>query len=563
MDRLWYVAYGSNTSLEYFASRFDAERDAEPVWNDESWVELPYALYFASSSQTWNGSAVAFVSLDRSEAARTVGRAFLIDRDSFDDVLAAEHLGIAHTWDFDVGELRVGAWCPVPTRAKYNAVLRLADVGGAPAFAITTARAFDRARPSDDYLSRCREGLASAPGLEDVDRYLGEAIERSLAGDASSVPPAPGAPFRWKRTLAELGSTGYPTVHLGPDDAWLAADGPLSGIVEADGRRAPAWFLPPQQGQDAGASPQVFRSLGIESVPPEGISCRLAVGYPVRLQRVPARSDDVEIADRVQVAPETARRLGPWALLASPTLSGPVSLSPRPHVPADCARVSYATRELWEFDSPSGHVSLLPLAAVQHRDRSGSGRFAKGVRRRISRVLEGLLGAPAVPLRATEGVVGDEGRAVIRVDSTALDFFGVRPGEEVVVSWADEETTARALLQTSELRDRMRDQLAQRTGRQSRLSTRARIETETLLWHLQAWLSPAVRDALVIPPDTVVRVRRNILHAIRRHLLALVVPVGGLTIAVLAIPGVPLALQIIVPLAALLLAFLPVRLPRA
>lgn len=178
-------------------------------------------------------------------------------------------------------------------------------------------------------------------------------------------------------------------------------------------------------------------------------------------------------------------------------------------------------------------------------------------------MLEGLLGAPAVPLRATEGVVGDEGRAVIRVDSTALDFFGVRPGEEVVVSWADEETTARALLQTSELRDRMRDQLAQRTGRQSRLSTRARIETETLLWHLQAWLSPAVRDALVIPPDTVVRVRRNILHAIRRHLLALVVPVGGLTIAVLAIPGVPLALQIIVPLAALLLAFLPVRLPRA
>ena len=40
-------------------------------------------------------------------------------------------------------------------------------------------------------------------------------------------------------------------------------------------------------------------------------------------------------------------------------------------------------------------------------------------------------------------------------------------------------------------------------------------------------------------------------------------PVSGLTIAVLAIPGVPLFLQIIVPLAALLLAFLPVRLPRA
>jgi hypothetical protein len=148
------------------------------------------------------------------------------------------------------------------------------------------------------------------------------------------------------------------------------------------------------------------------------------------------------------------------------------------------------------------------------------------------------------------------------VDATALDFLGVRAGDEVIVSWGDRETTARALLQTPDLRARMRDQLAQATGRQSRLSTRAKDESEKILWHLQAWMSPAVRDALVIPPDTVVRLRRSVPDALLKHLLALELPVGGLTIAVLAIPGVPWPVQVVVPIVALVLALLPLRLPR-
>src|SRR5919106_7085400 len=124
-EQIWYLAYGSNTSLSYFVSRFESAHPEDPVpWTAESWTWLPHELYFAGSSRTWDGSAVAFLSLDRSSDSRALGRAYLIDRRKFDEVLDAEHLSIPQEWDFDIQELRVGAWCPLPTPAKYNAVLR-------------------------------------------------------------------------------------------------------------------------------------------------------------------------------------------------------------------------------------------------------------------------------------------------------------------------------------------------------------------------------------------------------------------------------------------------------
>ena len=61
---------------------------------------------------------------------------------------------------------------------------------------------------------------------------------------------------------------------------------------------------------------------------------------------------------------------------------------------------------------------------------------------------EHAIGAPPLALPATEALVGDDGRAVVRVDRTALDYIGVSPGEQVIVSWATRRTTARISLQT-------------------------------------------------------------------------------------------------------------------
>jgi hypothetical protein len=555
-DEVWYVAYGSNMSPAYFASRFESACSTDRLpWAAETWTSLPHDLYFAGASRTWAGSAVAFISLEKSSESKTAGRAYLVDQAKFNAVLDAEHLSIPHEWDFDLHELRVGAWCPLPTAAKYNAVLRLPDLGGKPAFAITTARNFEPGRPSEAYLATCREGLSAADVVEDVDAYLASAVARSALQRTSVVPPPPGAPLAWRRRLSPLRSTGYPTVYLGASDSWLAAEGPLPGHVEVDGRRASIWLFPPRDGQPEGASPQVYRALELPS-PIDPLHCRITVDYPVRLRRLPGISEDIEIADHVQVAPESARRFGGWALLVARSLSGPVRLSPREHVPFDGVRVPYATRELWELESDEGEVSLLPLAGDTPRGISF-------VRSALRWFLETTLGAPAVPLRATEAVVGDEGRAVVRADATALDFLGVNPGDQVIVSWAGRETVARVLLQTDDLRERMRAQLAHATGRQSRLATRAATQTGAILWHLQVWVSPAVRDALVIPPDTVVRLRRSVFHLVLRNLIALQLPVAALVIAGLAVPGLHWAVWVLVPIVALILAFVPLRLSGA
>lgn len=557
MSELWYVAYGSNTSTAYFAERLGHETSR---WRRDVWVWLPYELYFGGSSQTWDGSPVAFISLTRSDDERTLGRAYLMARSALDSVLEAEHLRIATTWDFDVLQLPAGGWCPIPTRAKYNAVMRLDDIEQTPAFTITSARWFTGGTPNADYLSVCRDGLA-ASGLPDVDGYLDTAVDRSLRRTRAKTPPRPSAPYSWRKELAPTKtSTGYPTVQLGEEDRWLQADGPVPGHVEHDGRLTRVWFLPPTDGAECGASVPVFRALGVPANRTH--LCRLVVDYPVQLRRLPARSDDVEIADAIQVSRATASTLRDWCLLTSPSLSGPVRLSPRAATAADAARVGYATRELWEFDSDHGTVYLMPLPP-DNPGRSLRSRLARYVDDLLSRGARKLLGAPEVPLRATEGVVGDEGHAVVRIDPTALDFLGVSAGDEIIVSWADRQTRARALLQTDELRRRMRDQLAQTTGRQSRLSTRARMEENAnILWHLQAWLSPRVRDSLTIPPDTVVRVRRSVRHALLRYLIVLELPVGGLIVAVLAIPGVPLWAKILVPVSALLVALIPLRVSR-
>jgi hypothetical protein len=552
-EQLWYVAYGSNTSLSHFASRFKAVYPPGTVpWTRTTWAWLPHELYFAGSSRTWHGSAVAFLSLLESADARSIGRAYLVDRSKFDEILDAEHLSIPQEWDYDIQKLKIGTWCPLPTTAKYNAVLRVPDIERQPAFAITTARRFEHRDPSDAYLAVCREGLSEAEPLEDVDGYLTEAVNRSpAAADGTTIPPPPGAPLAWRRWLEPLPSTGYPTLHLGEAESWLAAEGPFPGQVEVDGRTASVWLFPPRAGQPEGASPQVFRALGDPHA--DSLRVRITAAYPLQFRRLPGISEDIEIADHVQVARENARRFGKWGLLLAPSLSGPVRLSVRDHVPLDAVRVPYATRQLWELDGDTGEISLLPLGS-ERRSR------LQAIQMVVRRGSEFLLGAPSVPLRATEAVVGDEGRAVVRVDATALDFLGVSAGDQVIVSWARRETIARALLQTDNLRDRMRGQLAQATGRQSRLATRAASEGGEILWHLQVWVSPAVRDSLVIPPDTVVRLRRSVFHLVLRNLIALQIPVAGLLIAALAIPDVPWFVWIVVPVLAVILAFVPLRL---
>jgi hypothetical protein len=553
-DELWYVAYGSNMSPTYFASRLPpAENSAGNPWKAEQWVWLRHDPYFASSSQTWDGSPVAFVSLHAQADGGTPGRAYLIDRDRFADLIAAEHRADRLKWDFDIFSVRPESWVPLPTRAKYNAILRLPDIDDIPAFTISTSRDFERGRPSDAYLATLRKGLENAPDIHEPGTFLEDVIRRSLEASSRNVTPRAAAPLTWSREALEVASPGYPTMQLSETESqWLNAVGPVPGVISHGKKRAAAWLLPFGVSDAAGASPQVFRELGVTAPRSTAVQVTVATDLPTRVQRLPGLSDDIEIADRIQVSDELGAEFGRWALLVTPRLAGPVRLSPRAHVPTDFIRVAYAARELLGIDTSKGSASLVPLDSDMNAADSA-------VKRAIRWLLELWIGAPVVPLRGTEAVVGDEGHQVVRVDASALDFLGIGPGHEVVVSWARRSTNARALLQTDDLKERMEKQL-EGTGKQSRRD----LDNSDLLKpappHLQAWLSPSVRDALVIPPNSVVRLRRSLPHLLLRNLLALQLPIAGLVIAALAVPDVPKWVWLVVAPIAVMLAFIPLRL---
>ena len=86
------------------------------------------------------------------------------------------------------------------------------------------------------------------------------------------------------------------------------------------------------------------------------------------------------------------------------------------------------------------------------------------LKRICRKALEVCVGAPRVPLRATEALVGDEARVVVRVDSTVLDFLGVKAGDRVIVSWGHREAFASVLVQTEIQRQRMLQQFRGPTG---------------------------------------------------------------------------------------------------
>jgi hypothetical protein len=110
-------------------------------------------------------------------------------------------------------------------------------------------------------------------------------------------------------------------------------------------------------------------------------------------------------------------------------VSAPVRVQIRAHVPADAVRVAYGARTLLGItdDEP---LYLSPVSEViAYRQRVWSAVTAA-----VRWVGEHAIGAPPLALRATEGLVGDDGTAAVRVDRTAPDYIGVSPGEQVIVS---------------------------------------------------------------------------------------------------------------------------------
>lgn len=568
---IWYVSYGSNMDegrlVSYLQGAsadgpFGAHRaaaDPTPP-KDSRWIQLDHELFFAGESSRWGGS-VAFLSVDQGREP-SVGRAYMLSWEQFLHLAAHENsVRQPDWWSLGPDSLRACSWLRLPVGAKYDALMRLPDIDGLAAYTISTARSLEKSRPTEPYLAVLAATLANCPLLPDPANYLGRATERSSGTIAISTPPA--APLRAQVRLRRHRSTGYPSVLV--DRArlpWLGtADVGLATVRIERGNARPVFVAtheevelevdPESSAPTLLASTQLLWDCGL---PRSQSECwaELEIAQPTSFRALSARSGDVALSDHIQVSAEDATRLGHWALIQVDRMIVPVRVEARDHVKQGQVRINYALRNLLGLRDRPRRVSVQPLA-------SGDGLAVNPAARAFRNVVEWLLGAPTVSLRAYEGLVGDDALPIVRVDPTALDFIGVQSGDSVVVTWARRYVQARVLLQDDTTRDRMERQLLGTTQqiRMNLVDDESRRETPA---HLRVWVSSRVRSDLGIPVDTVVRIRRSLGHVVLGQTSTLAFPVAGLFIAAIAVPDVWWFWWLCLLVVVIVLAIVPTRL---
>lgn len=189
MDRVWYVAYGSNLGTARFRCYLAGGRPdggtrtyagcrdpSEPVATFS--IELPGALSFSGESGVWGGGMAFF---DPDGAGSVACRAHLLTTEQFADV-AAQEMRLEPGGVFaqamaailpEVRELhRMGP-------GRYETVVRVGTRDGIPLLTVTNGdlRALVPAPPSAGYVRSIAVGLREAHGWDDsrIAEYLASA----------------------------------------------------------------------------------------------------------------------------------------------------------------------------------------------------------------------------------------------------------------------------------------------------------------------------------------------------------------------------------------------------
>jgi hypothetical protein len=212
MQRLWYVAYGSNLSLERFTTYLQGGRPAGgardyPGCRDPQGPErdvalmIPGGLRFVGVSPVWGGGMAIY---DANVSGDVAARAYLITAEQFVDVLAQEirrepGLDINLASVHETGRHSLGP-------GHYETVALLGSHDDLPMFTFTSADVDNDTvnPPSENYLRTIALGLHESHGWNSsaIGRYLArfpgaagvwspESIER-LAPRASRTPSTDG-----------------------------------------------------------------------------------------------------------------------------------------------------------------------------------------------------------------------------------------------------------------------------------------------------------------------------------------------------------------------------------
>ncbi|MGY4772400.1 histone deacetylase [Kribbella sp. CWNU-51] len=200
MERVWYVAYGSNLALDRFrcylaggcpaggARVYAGCRDHSDPQRIAG-VHVPGGLVFAGASRVWGGGSAFY---DHAAAGCVAGRAYLLTADQLGDV-AAQEMRREPGGEFarelaallpDVDALHTMG------PGRYETVVRLGERDGHPMFTVTHDPAADLepAAPTAPYLRWIATGLTEAHGwnTQQIVEYLQAApgVQKAWTPDA-------------------------------------------------------------------------------------------------------------------------------------------------------------------------------------------------------------------------------------------------------------------------------------------------------------------------------------------------------------------------------------------
>lgn len=162
---VWYVAYGSNIKYERFMTyiqggtcRFNGRTyrgctdHSAPLASTN--FPLPHDVYFGNESPSWFDGGVAF--LDTSKPGHAFGRAYLITREQFEQLHAAEGSG--------------PAW--------YPDVVKVGEISGIPALTFTNNVRREPNEPDSDYVEVFMDGLLDSQPIMDEELAWGYVSSR-------------------------------------------------------------------------------------------------------------------------------------------------------------------------------------------------------------------------------------------------------------------------------------------------------------------------------------------------------------------------------------------------
>ena len=191
VDKIWYLSYGSNLSLDRFmcyvaggvpvgSSRlYYGCRDKSKPLKSEG-VVFKGSMFYAGESQQWGGGGFSFV--DFNVDSLVLGRMYLITCEQFEDLVAQECGGEAGDVSIDFDQLiRDGR---IVDDGLYGHMVHVCDYEGMPVVSFTTSFTLGDIvtgesylklnKPSEAYCNVVRNGVMEAFGIsvDDADEYV-------------------------------------------------------------------------------------------------------------------------------------------------------------------------------------------------------------------------------------------------------------------------------------------------------------------------------------------------------------------------------------------------------